>query len=287
MISDNPTHRLDLYITSGSFGNIYPRINIISGRSTKHPQSEYEPKVYEPGQWFGTVCDYNAMVLGSLDPFLEDLFNLCSHEFSLKIAAGRPLSHKCTLIFCIEYIHSHNFIHRDIKPHDLYVGIRRRGNQTNTIGLGLTNEFCDSRTCLPIPYRKNKNLARTARCTLTNSLLGVEQARHDDLGSLAHFFMYFLCGAPPWQVLHITTGGQKYGPFNYTRALRFNDNSDYHYPRKPFRDPLIHESFQYDYVPDQSIQHGCPGEGSSRVSRGVSVGRRKVVQEDYLANNGM
>ncbi|KAI6012863.1 hypothetical protein BKA83DRAFT_4561583 [Pisolithus microcarpus] len=243
MISDNPTHRLDLYvsgkyrlgqkITSGSFGNIYLRINIISRRrsSSKHPQLEYEPKVYESGQWwFSMVCNYNAMVLGLLDPFPEDLFNLCSHEFSLKTATGQPLAHKCMLM-----------------------GIGRQGNQTNTIGLGLATGFCDSRTHPPIPYRKNKNLAGTARHPLTNSLLGVEQVCHDDLESLACFVMYFLCGAPPWQVLYIATRGQKYGPFNHTQALRFDDNHNYYNPCKPFCDPPIHEGFQYDYIPDWSI----------------------------------
>ena len=59
----------------------------------KHPQLEYEARVYKTLaggigipfiRWFGTECDYNAMVMDLLGPSLEDLFNFCSRKFSLK-----------------------------------------------------------------------------------------------------------------------------------------------------------------------------------------------------------
>ena len=90
-----------LPLTSAS-GDIYLGINIISGEEVaiklesvkaKHPQLEYESKVYKTlaggvgvpfVRWFGTECDYNAMVLDLLGPSLEDLFNFCNRKFSLK-----------------------------------------------------------------------------------------------------------------------------------------------------------------------------------------------------------
>lgn len=127
-MAEAPAHRLDLRvggkyrlgkkIGSGSFGrtrslsshilsdhhigDIYLGINIISGEEVaiklesvkaKHPQLEYESKVYKTlaggvgvpfVRWFGTECDYNAMVLDLLGPSLEDLFNFCNRKFSLK-----------------------------------------------------------------------------------------------------------------------------------------------------------------------------------------------------------
>lgn len=83
-------------------GDIYLGINIISGEEVaiklesvkaKHPQLEYESKVYKTlaggvgvpfVRWFGTECDYNAMVMDLLGPSLEDLFNFCNRKFSLK-----------------------------------------------------------------------------------------------------------------------------------------------------------------------------------------------------------
>ena len=91
-----------IHLKSFASGDIHLGINIISGEEVaiklesvkaKHPQLEYESKVYETlaggvgvpfVRWFGTECDYNAMVLDLLGPSLEDLFNFCSRKFSLK-----------------------------------------------------------------------------------------------------------------------------------------------------------------------------------------------------------
>ncbi|KAG6901860.1 casein kinase I [Termitomyces sp. Mi166 len=348
-MTDSSSHRLDLRvggkyrlgkkIGSGSFGmlstssvslpsshealyagDIYLGINIISGEEVaiklesvkaKHPQLEYESKVYKTlaggvgvpfVRWFGTECDYNAMVLDLLGPSLEDLFNFCNRKFSLKTV----LLLADQLISRIEYIHSRNFIHRDIKPDNFLMGIGKRGNQVNVIDFGLAKKFRDPKTHLHIPYRENKNLTGTARYTSINTHLGVEQARRDDLESLAYVLMYFLRGSLPWQGLKAATKKQKYdrimekkmttptdllcrgfpnefGIFlNYTRALRFDDKPDYSYLRKLFRDLFVREGYQYDYVFDWSVQRNTQDEAKPSA-------RRKVVQEeeDHRATDRM
>ena len=92
----------DVETDSVATGDIYLGTNIISGEEVaiklesvkaKHPQLEYESKVYKTlaggvgvpfVRWFGTECDYNAMVLDLLGPSLEDLFNFCNRKFTLK-----------------------------------------------------------------------------------------------------------------------------------------------------------------------------------------------------------
>lgn len=301
-------YRIGKKIGSGSFGDIYLGVNIISGEEVaiklesvkaKHPQLEYEAKVYKTlaggvgvpfVRWYGIECDYNAMVIDLLGPSLEDLFNFCNRRFSLKTV----LLLADQLVSRIEYIHSRNFIHRDIKPDNFLMGIGKRGNQVNVIDFGLAKKYRDPKTHLHIPYRENKNLTGTARYTSINTHLGVEQSRRDDMESLGYVLMYFLRGQLPWQGLKAATKKQKYDRImekkmttptevlcrgfpnefaiylNYCRSLRFDDKPDYSYLRKLFRDLFVREGLQYDYVFDWSVQQRRDDE-QTKESSGTGV----------------
>ena len=285
-------YRIGRKIGSGSFGDIYLGTNIISGElvaiklesvSARHPQLEYEARVYKAlsggvgipfVRWYGTECDYHAMVIDLLGPSLEDLFNYCNRKFSYKTV----LLLADQLLCRIEYIHARCFIHRDIKPDNFLMGIGKRGSQVNVIDFGLAKKFRDPRTHLHIPYRENKNLTGTARYASINTHLGIEQSRRDDLESLGYVLIYFCRGSLPWQGLKAGTKRQKYDRImekkmstpaeilgrglpvefvhylNYTRSLRFEDKPDYTYLRRLFRDLFLREGYKYDYIFDWAVQ---------------------------------
>jgi len=285
-------YRIGRKIGSGSFGDIYLGTNIISGElvaiklesiAARHPQLEYEARVYKAlsggvgipfVRWYGTECDYHAMVIDLLGPSLEDLFNYCNRKFSYKTV----LLLADQLLCRIEYIHARCFIHRDIKPDNFLMGIGKRGSQVNVIDFGLAKKYRDPRTHLHIPYRENKNLTGTARYASINTHLGIEQSRRDDLESLGYVLIYFCRGSLPWQGLKAATKRQKYDRImekkmstpaeilgrglpvefvhylNYTRSLRFEDKPDYTYLRRLFRDLFIREGYKYDYIFDWAVQ---------------------------------
>ncbi|EAA60906.1 conserved hypothetical protein [Aspergillus nidulans FGSC A4] len=322
-------YRIGRKIGSGSFGDIYLGAFEIAIKlesvKAKHPQLEYEARVYKSlaggvgipfVRWFGTECDYNAMVIDLLGPSLEDLFNFCNRKFSLKTV----LLLADQLISRIEYIHAKSFIHRDIKPDNFLMGIGKRGNQVNVIDFGLAKKYRDPKTHFHIPYRENKNLTGTARYASINTHLGVEQSRRDDMESLGYVMLYFCRGTLPWQGLKAATKKQKYDRImekkmttptevlcrgfpnefsiylNYTRSLRFDDKPDYSYLRKIFRDLFVRESFQYDYVFDwtkdkeaeeQARRQGAtmPLTTSGAAKPGaISSQRRKIMERGALDN---
>ncbi|TID21151.1 hypothetical protein CANINC_003431 [Pichia inconspicua] len=284
-------YRLSKKIGSGSFGDIYLGTNIISGEEVaiklestkaKHPQLEYEAKVYKALcggvgipfiRWYGTECDYHAMVIDLLGPSLEDLFGYCNRKFSLKTV----LLLADQLLCRIEFIHARSFIHRDIKPDNFLMGAGKKGSQVNVIDFGLAKKFRDPRSHLHIPYRENKNLTGTARYASINTHMGIEQSRRDDLESLGYVLIYFCRGTLPWQGLKAATKRQKYDRIlerklsiptevlakglpiefthylNYVKSLRFDDKPDYIYLRRMFRDLFVREKYAFDYIFDWTI----------------------------------
>jgi len=217
-------YRLVRKIGSGSFGDIYLGINITNGEEVavklesckaRHPQLLYESKLYKILQggvgiphirWYGQERDYNVLVMDLLGPSLEDLFNFCSRRFTIKTV----LMLADQMIGRVEYIHTKNFIHRDIKPDNFLMGIGRHCNKLYLIDFGLAKKYRDSRTRHHIPYREDKNLTGTARYASINAHLGIEQSRRDDMESLGYVLMYFNRGSLPWQGLKAATKKQKY-----------------------------------------------------------------------------
>lgn len=82
----------------------------------------------------------------------------------------------CLQISRIEYIHSKNFIHRDVKPDNFLMGLGKKGNLVYIIDFGLAKKYRDARTHQHIPYRENKNLTGTARYASINTHLGIGKA---------------------------------------------------------------------------------------------------------------
>jgi casein kinase 1 len=277
-------------IGSGAFGDIYLGRSQQSGSEvaikienmgSRYPQLVYEYKLYRvlhggvgiPNvRWFGREHPYNVLVIDLLGPSLEDLFNFCGRTFSLKTV----LMLADQMVARIEYVHSKNYLHRDIKPDNFLIGLGKKSNLVYIIDFGLVKKYRDPKTHQHIPYAEHKNLTGTARYASVNTHLGIEQSRRDDLEALGFVLLYFLRGSLPWQGLKTPTKKLRYEAIsqkkqstpievlckgfpaefaqylNYTRSLRFDDKPDYAYLRRLFRDLFyrqgVRPDFEYDWT---------------------------------------
>lgn len=294
---------------SGSFGDIYFVVNTQSGEelavklestSTSHPMLMYEAKLLKhlqgvPGIAGVHYCDveggYNVLVMDLLGPSLEDLFNICHRKFTLKTV----LMVADQMLYRIEYLHSKNFIHRDIKPDNFLIGHGKKSNIVYIIDFGLAKKFQDPRSQQHIPYREDKNLTGTARYASINAHRGVEQSRRDDLEAIGYVLMYFNKGQLPWQGLQANNKEEKYHKImeskratpvetlckgvpnafaaylNYCRALRFEDRPDYSYLRRLCKDLFMREGFVNDGIFDWSRLLGEKNQ-SSRLKGATKQG---------------
>ncbi|KAF7489224.1 hypothetical protein SSS_10685 [Sarcoptes scabiei] len=311
-------YRLGHKIGSGSFGVIYIGTHITTKEevaikledvSSKHPQLHIENKFYRVMaggigipqlKWFGTEGDYNIIVMDLLGPSLEDLFNFCNRKFTLKTV----LLLADQLISRIEFIHSRDHIHRDIKPDNFLMGLGDRGNLVYIIDFGLAKRFRDSKTRQHIRYRAGKNLTGTARYASLNTHLGIEQSRRDDLESLGYVLMYFNRGSLPWQGLKANTKRQKYERISekkistplddlcrgypaefiayltYCRELRFDEDPDYVYLRSLLRVLFHRQGFSYDYVFDWNVlKYG------NNWSNNRQTGPQRTQQPNHIVSN--
>lgn len=145
--------------------------------------------------WSGSVGEYNVMAMGILGPSLDSQFISCRRKFSLKsvlMLADRMLS-------CIEFVHSHGIIHRDIKPGNFVLGPDGNSDKLYLIDFGLAKHYRDPETGKHIELVKKSGMTGTARYTTVNLHSGCEPSRRDDLGSIGYLLVYFLKGKLPWQ----------------------------------------------------------------------------------------
>lgn len=216
-------YRLGKKIGAGSFAEIYEGSDIFGGSdvaiklehiSTSTNQLLNEAKLmktlscetYPQMFWYGVAGEYNCMVMELLGQNLEDLYDFCTRNFTLKTI----LLITFEAIERIKYFHDHHYIHCDIKPQNFLVG---KGDKENTIFLidyGLSKRYRDEQTRIHISYKDNRSLTGTARYASRNAHNGIEQTRRDDLESLGYIFLYFLKGSLPWQGLKIKEKSEKY-----------------------------------------------------------------------------
>ena len=164
--------RLRRKIGAGSFGEIYAGESIKTHRrvaikkesiDANTSQLPYESKLYQILQggvgipnfyWFGKNHENHMLVIDLLGKSLETLFEKCNHKFSLKTV----LMLAEQMISLIQFFHSKNLIHRDIKPDNFVVGFGSKSNQIFIIDYGLAKRYRNPFSNQHISFSPNKSV---------------------------------------------------------------------------------------------------------------------------------
>jgi casein kinase I family protein HRR25 len=198
------------------------------------------------------------------------------------------------LLSRIEYIHTKSFVHLDVKPENFLMGTGKLGNLVHAVDFGLAKEYRDPKTLVHMAYQDKHKLGGTTRYASINNHLGagmyesylqeivtkcdLEQSRRDDLESLGYMLIYFARGSLPWQGLKAAAEDERNDlikekklnisvddlcgdlPKEFAtylkcvRDLGFDDQPNYSYLRKLFRDLFVSKGFEYDHVFDWTIK---------------------------------
>ena len=213
---------------------------------------------------FGKTKKYNILIQTLLGKSLYELFNECNKKFTLKDICMIGIQ----ILERLEYIHSKNYIHRDIKPHNFLIGTENEG-LIYIIDFGLSKKYRSDRG-KHVRFNISKHITGTPRFCSVNAMRGVEQSRRDDLESLCYLIIYFCKGFLPWQGLKIVSKYQRFDAITkmkkfikieslceecpeeivtfckYTKNLEFTENPDYDYMKNLFYSVLNKNGFQND-----------------------------------------
>ena len=164
----------------------------------------------------------------------------------------------------LEYIHSKNVIHRDVKPTNFLIG-RKNREIIYLIDFGFANLYRNSRTGKHIKYGSIKCIYGSTFYNSINANKGYEQSRKDDLESLGYMLIYLASNYLPWGnafynmtlsegaklrlLLHIKSSTtpeklcnglpEEFASFiKYCRNLQFEQDPNYNYLKSLFTNIL-------------------------------------------------
>ena len=267
---------------AGAFGSIYLGYSLLNNsyvaikvESRKLPKLHLETEAYflyslksvgiPEVLSFGKTKYYNILVEPFLGKSLYQLYVENNNYFDLIDICLMGIQ----VIDRLEWIHSKNIIHRDIKPDNFLVG-ENDPNVIYLIDFGLSAKYRSSITGRHKKFGFTGKLTGTTKYSSANSIRGGEQSRKDDLISAAYMIIYFMKGDLPWQNIQSDNEISKYMKIymmkkeikekelcdglpkeiykllKYINSLDFDQKPNYEYMRSLFKKILYKNNIKYN-----------------------------------------
>jgi serine/threonine protein kinase len=215
---------------------------------------------------FGKSRKYNILVETLLGKPINKLFQLNNNfESKMKDMCMAAIQ----IIDRIEFVHSKNIIHQDIKPENFLVG-NPDTSIIYIIDFGLCKKYRSSRTGKHIILSKTKKFFGTLEYCSINSMKGFEMTRRDDLESIGYMLIHLIKGTLPWLNFEKIPFIEKYEKvfkikanisneelckdlpnemckyMEYVKSLKYEEDPDYEYLRQLFFSILKNINEKYD-----------------------------------------
>lgn len=147
---------------------------------------EYVPRIYSNG-----VSDsYSFLAMQLLGSSLSQKLRVCGGHLS----PATVLHCSVQMLAALKFLHSLNYVHRDVKPQNFLLGTKTCKRKVFLIDFGLTRKCQDTGI-----FRSSEGqLTGTLPYMSINIHLGLSASPRDDLESLAYVLIYLLRGALPW-----------------------------------------------------------------------------------------
>jgi serine/threonine protein kinase len=168
----------------------------------------------------------------------------------------------------LEFIHLKNFVHRDIEPGNLLVGLGKKLHQIYTIDFAVATPYNTTIDAAEQERKKHRpdnmnnadKIIGTSRFSSLNVQQGHRHSRRDDLESLGLILIYFLKGSLPWDLPESDLSPKQMRKeilrkmeatsleelcfgipkefttyMQYCRSLKYEDSPDYNYLKRLFK----------------------------------------------------
>ena len=142
---------------------------------------------------YGKTKTHNILIMPLLGKSLKDIFIFSKKYDSLNDISSTAIQ----ILDRIEWVHSNNYIYRDIKPNNFLFGQKDK-DVLYLIDFGLSKKYKSSKTGKHITSKNIEKFYGTSRYASIYAMSGKEQSRRDDIISIGYMIIYLMKRNLPW-----------------------------------------------------------------------------------------